>query len=72
MLTFTRQKGKSKIIVAINLTASKATTRIDTGSAFKGSYFDYQTGKAVKVTKSTVTLSVPASSFTIYSTTKAN
>ena len=72
VLTYTRAKGNSKVIVAINLTTSKATTRIESGSAFRGSYFDYLSGKVVKITKSTITLPVPASSFTIYSTSKAN
>ena len=72
VLTYTRQKGSSKVVVAINLSSSKAKTTIDTGSAFKGSYFDYNSGSKVKVSKNTMTISVPAASFVIYSTTKAN
>jgi glycosidase len=71
VLTYTRQKGSSKVVVAINLGASKAKTTIDTGSAFKGTYFDYNSGNRVKVAKNTMTISVPAGSFVIYSTAPA-
>ncbi len=68
VLTYTRQRGSSKVVVAINLGSSKAKTTIDTGTAFKGTYYDYTSGKKVKVTSSRMTLSVPASGFVIYST----
>ena len=68
VLTYSRQKGSSKVVVAINLGASKAKTTIDTGSAFKGYYYDYSTGKKFKVTSSRMTISVPAGGFVIYST----
>jgi hypothetical protein len=55
-------------VVAINLGDSKAKTTIDSGSAFKGYYYDYSTGKKFKVTSSRMTISVPASGFVIYST----
>jgi len=68
VLTYSRQKGSSKVVVAINLGASKAKTTIDTGSAFKGYYYDYSTGKKFKVTSNRMIISVPAGSFVIYST----
>lgn len=68
VLTYSRQKGSSKVVVAINLGSSKAKTTIDTGSVFKGYYFDYSTGKKFKVTSSRMTILVPAGSFVIYST----
>jgi glycosidase len=68
VLTYSRQKGSSKVVVAINLGASNAKTTIDTGSAFKGYYYDYSTGKKFKVTSSRMTISVPAGGFVIYST----
>ena len=72
VLTYTRQRGSNKVVVAINVSSSKQKTTIDTGSAFKGSYFDYNSGGKVKVSKNTITLSVPAGGFVIYSTAKAN
>jgi glycosidase len=68
VLTYSRQKGSSKVVVAINLSSRTAKTTIDTGSAFKGYYYDYSTGKKFKVTSSRMTISVPAGSFVIYST----
>ena len=72
VLTYTRQRGSSKVVVAINVSSSKAKTTIATGSAFKGSYFDFNSGSKVKVSKNSITLSVPAGGFVIYSTAKAN
>lgn len=72
VLTYTRQRGSNKVVVAINVSSSKQKTTIDTGSAFKGSYFDYNSGGKVKVSKNTITMSVPAGGFVIYSTVKAN
>lgn len=69
VITYTRRKGSSKVVVAINLGTSKAKTTIATGSAFKGTYYDYTSGSRVRVTSSRITLSVPASGFVIYSTT---
>ena len=69
VITYSRQRGSSKVIVAINLGASKTKTTIDTGSALKGTYYDYASGGKVKISKNTMTISVPAAGFVIYSTT---
>ena len=68
VLTYSRQRGSSKVVVAINLSTSKAKTIIDTGSALKGYYYDYATGKKFKVTSNRMSISVPAKGFVIYST----
>ncbi len=72
VITYSRRKGSSKVVVAINLSSTKAKTTIATGSSFKGSYFDYTNGSKVTVSKNSITLSVPAGGFVIYSTAKAN
>lgn len=70
VLTYSRTKGKDHVIVAINLQDTKTSTTIDTGSALKGNYFDFASGKPVKVSKSSLKISVPAKGFVIYSTVK--
>lgn len=72
VLTYTRQRGSNKVVVAINLSSAKAKTTIATGSGFKGTYFDYNSGGKVKIAKNSMTISVPAGGFVIYSTSKAN
>jgi glycosidase len=68
VLTYSRQRGSSKVVVAINLTARSAKTTIATGSALRGTYYDYSSGKKIKITSSRMTFSVPANSYVIYST----
>lgn len=70
VLTYSRTKGKNHVIVAINLQDTKTSTTIDTGSALKGTYFDFGTEKSVKVSKNSLKISVPAKGFVIYSTVK--
>jgi glycosidase len=68
VLAYTRHRGSSKVVVAINLGSSKAKTTIATGKTFKGSYYDYSSGSRVTVSKNSMSITVPAGGFVIYST----
>ena len=68
VLTYSRQRGSSKVVVAINLSTRTAKTTIATGSALRGTYYDYNSGKKIKITSSKMTISVPANGYVIYST----
>ena len=68
ILTYSRQRGSSKVVVAINLSARTAKTTIASGSALRGTYYDYSTGKRIKITSTRLSLSVPANGYVIYST----
>jgi glycosidase len=70
ILTYSRTVGKNHVIVAINLQDTKASTTIDTGAGLKGNYFNFATGKAVKVSKNSLKVAVPGKGFVIYSTVK--
>jgi glycosidase len=68
VLTYSRQRGSSKVVVAINLSSRTAKTTIATGSALRGTYYDYTSGKRIKITSTRMSLSVPANGYVIYST----
>jgi glycosidase len=66
ILTFTRVKGTSKVVVAINLTSKAQSSTVSLGSV-AGTYYQYSNGKKVKlVSKNKFTLA--AGAFEIYST----
>ena len=68
VLTYSRQRGASKVVVAINLSSRTAKTTITSGSALRGTYYDYSTAKRIKITSTRLSLSVPANGYVIYST----
>lgn len=69
VLSYSRTKGTSKVIVSINLSSKTQKNKISIGSSMAGYYYDFATGKKVKLA-SPLTVTVPANSFVIYSTTQ--
>ena len=69
VLSYSRAKGTSKVIVSINLTAKSQKNKISIGNSMAGYYYDFATGKKVKLASS-LTVTVPANGFVIYSTTQ--
>ncbi|MEY4310103.1 MAG: hypothetical protein RLZ71_29 [Actinomycetota bacterium] len=69
VLSYSRAKGTSKVIVSINLSAKSQKNKISIGNSMAGYYYDFATGKKVKLASS-LTVTVPANGFVIYSTTQ--
>ncbi len=68
VLTYTRIKGASKVVVVINLSNAKVTDTVTLGAA-KGNYFKYSNG-AKTTLAATQKFVMPAGSFEVYSTTQ--
>ena len=66
VLTYTRIKGTSKVVVVINLTSKTQTATVSLGTA-AGTYYQYSNAKRVKIA-SKQKFVIPASGFEIYST----
>jgi glycosidase len=69
VLSYSRAKGTSKVIVSINLSSKTQKNKISIGNSMAGYYYDFATGKKVKLASS-LTVTVPANGFVIYSTTQ--
>ena len=69
-LSYARVLGSNKVILIANLSAKKITPKLSFGK-LAGKYFDYATGKAVKLAKSQK-LTVQPWSFVVYSSNKVN
>ena len=69
-LSYSRVLGTNKVVVIANLSGKKVSPKFSFGK-LAGKYFDYATGKTVKLIKSQK-LTVQPWSFVIYSTTKLN
>jgi glycosidase len=67
LLTYTRVKGSSKVVVVINLTAKAQTAVVKLGSVSAGTFYKYSNGAKTKLTASQKFV-VPAGGFEIYST----
>lgn len=67
LLTYTRVKGASKVVVVINLTSKAQTGVVRLGTAASGTFYRYSTGAKTKLTSSQKFV-VPAGGFEIYST----
>ena len=69
VLSFSRISGVNKVIVIANLSNKTATVTLDTKSLI-GSYFDFSSGKKIKLAK-TLKLNLAKYGYVVYSTTAA-
>jgi glycosidase len=67
VLSYTRVKGTSKVVVLINLTSKAQTDVVKLGSVSTGTFYKYSTGVKTKLVASQKFV-LPAGSFEIYST----
>ena len=67
VLSYTRVKGASKVVVLINLTARAQTDVVKLGSVSAGTFYKYSTGAKAKLVASQKFV-LPAGGFEIYST----
>jgi glycosidase len=67
VLTYTRVKGASKVVVAINLTATTQTDVVKLGATSAGTFYKYSNGAKTKLSSSQKFV-IQAGGFEIYST----
>jgi glycosidase len=64
LFAFKRTKNKSNVIVLVNLTKKALTTKFNPGVS--GTMYAFSTDKAVKLTSTNTTVTIPALGYEIY------